>query len=356
MSDQKFTSKAELAANKCFKTFYNHRLLLLFIAMMALTASSIYFNMRLGRLSASPNDLTWWVMPLAYSFLDIALLCLGLALFAGAVRGALGVVTWVWFYFLLALSLFACLSCIIALDAENSRSGDAFARAQLVQSLDVANANVETWQSNVQNTIRHRTRFNQTLNEAEAKRDAIIAEIQALDSATPPNLVVFKRAEPFLPAGINADDFQTVARLVFGFALVITPLVCGAVLSQLFSRFQPQPHDDDGGRKKPEKAASPGEKPKTGTKWPNFNTEPAPVMAEDKAPAVLNVAALEKVRKWLMGETGRVTRAKIKYRSGNLNYDDVSLIINELLRTGHLVRMGNGQLKVGEFSVKAVSP
>lgn len=354
MSEQKFTSKAELAANKCFKTFYNHRLLLLFAAMLALTGASIYFNMRLGRLSASPNDFTWWVMPAAYSFLDVALLCLGLALFAGAVRGALGVVSWVWFYFLLGLSLFACLSCIIALDAENSRAGDAFKRAQLERSLAAANANVETWQRNVQTTVLHRTRFNKTLSEAEAKRDAIAAQIHALDSATPPNLVVFKRIEPFLPPGINADDFRTLARLVFGFALVITPLVCGAVLSQVFGRYHVEHGGDDGGRKKPEKTISPGEKPKIGTKWPNFNSEP--VMAEDKAPAVLNVAALEKVRKWLMGESGRVTRAKIKYRSGNLNYDDVSLIINELLRTGHLVRMGNGQLKVGEFSVKAVLP
>lgn len=365
MTNMNFNSKAEELARKWFEIFNNHKMLLLFLSMMMLTVSSIYFNMRLGRLSASPSDFTWWVLPAAYSFLDIALLCLGLALFAGVIRGILWGVSWCWFFFLLILSLWACLSCIIALDAEKSSSGDSFKRQQLERSLSDANNSVSTWQRNTALTIKHKTRFNETLNEAIDRRDSIVDEISKLDSSTPPNLIIFEKAEAFLPPWLDSDSFQTLARLIFGFALVITPLVVGAVLSQVLSVYSSnRPAPPTTGRKK---TVSPSESEHFGeNKWPNFNTapEPAPIRAEiAESPrkqgkvdgkATLNREALAKVREWLEGEAGRVTRNKIKYRSGNLNYENVSLIIDELLKTGHLERMGNGQLKVGENRLKAV--
>ena len=69
---------------------------------------------------------------------------------------------------------------------------------------------------------------------------------------------------------------------------------------------------------------------------------------------VLNREALAKVREWLRGEEGRVTRQQIKYRSGNLNYDNVSLIIEALLTEGSLTRMSNGQLKAATPTLRAV--
>jgi len=209
MSGHNSTSKAEALAHKWFEIFNNHKMLLLFLSMMMLTVSSIYFNMRLGRLSASPSDFTWWVLPAAYSFLDIALLCIGLALFAGAIRGLLWMVSWVWFSFLLILSLWACLSCIIALDAEKASSGDAFKRQQLERALVDANDSVSTWKRNTALTIKHKTRFNETLREAIERRDSIVDEISKLDSSTPPNLIIFEKAEAFLPPWLDSDSFQT---------------------------------------------------------------------------------------------------------------------------------------------------
>ena len=364
MSTRNFTSKAERLAHKWFEIFNNHKMLLLFLSMLALTASSIYFNMRLGRLSASPSDLTWWVLPAAYSFLDIALLCIGLALFAGVIRGLLWVVSWSWFCFLLALSLWACLSCIIALDAEKASSGDAFKRQQLELALANANDQVATWQRNTNMTINHKSRFNKTLNEAIDRRDRIVNQISRLDASTPPNLVIFEKAEPFLPPWLDADTFQTLARMIFGFALVITPLVVGAVLSQVLAVYSSKrPTPPNGGRK----SVSPGENDSfSETKWQNFTNDAEPAqtraqMAETprttgkvEQSAVLNREALAAVRDWLRGEEGRVTRQQIKYRSGNLNYENVSLIIEALLTEGSLTRMSNGQLKASKPQLRAV--
>lgn len=364
MSDRNFNSKAERLAHRWFEIFNNHKMLLLFLSMLMLTGSSIYFNMRLGRLSASPADLTWWVLPAAYSFLDIALLCIGLALFAGVIRGLLWVVSWVWFVFLLMLSLWACLSCIIALDAEKASSGDSFKRQQLERALADANDSVSTWKRNTALTIKHKTRFNDTLNDEIKKRDRIVKEISKLDATTPPNLIIFEKAEVFLPVWLDSESFQTLARLVFGFALVITPLVVGAVLSQVLSVYSTRPTPPNGGRRN---AVSPGESDSFGqNKWQNFNTqpEPAPIRAEKAESAhgegrvaqaaALNREALGKVREWLRSEEGRVTRQQIKYRSGNLNYENVTLIIGALLSEGWLHRMSNNQLKAGKPKLKAV--
>jgi len=226
-------SKAEQLASDWFEKFNNHKMLFGFSAMLILTVCSIYFNMRLGRLSASPSDNTWYIMPLAYSFLDVAALVLAMAIFAGAVRGIMKFAASVWFTYLIALSLFACLSCIIALDAQKASSGDTFKRQQLEIALAQANDNVKTWQRNVANTINHRSKFQRTLNDAIEKRDDLIYEISKLDSSTPANQVVFEKMDPFMPAWIDQDMFKTLARLAFGIAMVITPLLLTAVMAHV---------------------------------------------------------------------------------------------------------------------------
>jgi len=234
----------------------------------------------------------------------------------------------------------------------------------LERALANANDQVATWQRNTNMTVKHKTRFNETLNEALERRDSIVNEISKLDSSTPPNLVIFEKAEPFLPPWLDSDSFQTLARMIFGFALVITPLVVGAVLSQVLAVYSSKrPTPPDGGRK----SFSPGENDEwSQNKWQNFtnDAEPAPINAEmAESPrntgnvgksAVLNREALAAVRDWLRGEEGRVTRQQIKYRSGNLNYDNVSLIIEALLNEGWLCRMANGQLKADKPVLRAV--
>ena len=202
------------------------------------------------------------------------------------------------------------------------------------------------------------------MDDAVAQRDNLVDRIAQLDSSTPPAQVIFEKFESFLPAWMSADMFKTLARLIFGIAMVCTPLVLAAILAQVLGSHSPQPRRR---QPRPQNTVSPSENPNFGqNKWPNFDSSPstAPTRAElAESPqkqgradgkTTLNREALSKVRQWLEGESGRVTRNKIKYRSGNLNYENVSLIIDELLKTGHLERMGNGQLRVGENRLKIV--
>lgn len=227
-------SKAEALAQRWFHTFQNHRMLFGFSAMMILTACSIYFNFRLGQLNANPGDKTWYVMPLSYSFLDVAALVLAMVLFAGAIRGfILRVVSWAWFGYLVALSLFACLSCILALDAMSVSTGDAFKRHQLETALVQANRNVDTWQTNFERTEKHKSKFNARLNDAVDRRDDLIHQISKLDSSTPPAQVVFEKVLPLMPAWMDEDMLKTYARLAFGVAMILTPLLLTGVLANV---------------------------------------------------------------------------------------------------------------------------
>ena len=367
MSGHNSTSKAEALAHKWFEIFNNHKMLLLFFSMLCLTASSIYFNFRLGRLNASASDFTWYVMPLSYSFLDIRLLAIGMALFCGVISGFLRVVSWVWFYVLLTLSLFACLSCLIALDAEKASSGDAFKRQQLERALATANDSVDTWSRNVALTIKHKSRFQDRLDHAIYQRDSLVNEISELDSSTPPSQVIFEKAESFLPVWMDGDMFKTLSRLTFGVSMIVTPLLVTAILSQVLSLYSSST-PPSGGRKR----VSPEQNHKfTENKWPNFTgaDEPAPIRAEFRESAdssgpvttseeveELDREALRQVRQWLKGEEGnRVTRQQIKYRSGQKRYEQVSLIIAELEREGWLNRMKNRQLKATRPQLRAVN-
>lgn len=230
-------SNADKHTEKWFKLFNDHKLLFGFGSMLILTVCSIYFNMRLGQLNSNANDWTWLIMPLSYSFLDIALLCISMALFAGVITGVLWLVSWVWFAFLLTLSLFACLSCIIALDAQQTATGDDFLRNQYNQELAVANKAVATWTRNVELAVNHKTKHQNTLNEKIKERDAITKKISKLnDDFIPASQVVFEKLQPFLPAWCDADVAKTISRLAFGIAMIITPLLLSGILMNATSQ------------------------------------------------------------------------------------------------------------------------
>ena len=228
------TSKAELKAQELFHKFNEHRMLIGFTAMAILTVCSIYFNFRLGSLNSNPSDYTRVVMPLSYSFLDIAALVFAMCLFSNLIKSfLLKLISWVWFGYLVALSLFACLSCIIALDAQNASSGDEFKRQQLNIALAQANRDVETWQSNVANADKFKTKHQITLQGVIQERNKLIDEISKLDSSTPAAQVVFESGLAFMPAWMDEDQFRLFARLAFGVAMILTPLLLTGLLAHV---------------------------------------------------------------------------------------------------------------------------
>jgi len=229
-------SKAEAIAQAGFNAFNQHRIFFGFSSMLILTACSIYYNFRLGQLNSSPSDLTRIVMPLSYSFLDIALLALAMVLFANLIKNViLSILGWAWFSYLLTLSLFACLSCILALDAQKTSSGDAFKRDQLTISLAKANDSVETWSNNVKNADKFKSKHQGKLEEVTEYRDDLIKQIAKLDASTPSSQVVFSAGLAFMPRWMDEDQFRLYARLAFGFAMIITPLLLTAVLVNILA-------------------------------------------------------------------------------------------------------------------------
>lgn len=240
-------SRSERMAKKWFHWFNNNRMLFGFISLITLTACSIYFNFKLGQLNSNPSDYTSIVMPLAYSFLDVAALAFAMVLFAGLIRGGiLNLFTWAWFGYLVTLSLFACLSCIIALDAQNASSGDEFKRQKLEAALVNAEKNVATWQNNVDKTEKHKSRFQDRLDEAYARQDDLIAEISKLDASTPAAQVIFESGLAFMPAWMDEDQFRLFARMAFGIAMIITPLLLTGVLANILgSGTRRRDYDDE---------------------------------------------------------------------------------------------------------------
>lgn len=224
-------SKAEALAQYWFHKFNNSRMLFGFASLLILTTCSIYFNFKLGEMNSNQADATSWVMPLSYSFLDVSALVLAMCLFAGLIKGfLLRVVSWAWFGYLVSLSLFACLSYIIALDSMKASSGDEFKRQQLEMALVQANKNVDTWQNNFEKTERHKSKFQSKLDAAIEQRDIYIQQISKLDSSTPPSQVIFERGLAIMPVWMDEDQFRLFARLAFGVAMIITPLLLTGVL------------------------------------------------------------------------------------------------------------------------------
>lgn len=344
-------SKAEALAQRWFHTFQNHRMLFGFSAMMILTACSIYFNFRLGQLNANPGDKTWYVMPLSYSFLDVAALVLAMVLFAGAIRGfILRVVSWAWFSYLVALSLFACLSCILALDAMSVSTGDAFKRQQLETALVQANRNVDTWQTNFERTEKHKSKFNARLNDAVDRRDKLINKISKLDSSTPPAQVVFEKVLPLMPAWMDEDMLKTYARLAFGVAMILTPLLLTGVLANVLgsgsredkSLGKPLTSTESGSVpvSVPKQAKSPksdGLKTELGLKLVKTDTNRTQNTELRKPRGTKHANTLRLKEAILAGEPVRYDDLKDRYGVGK---STISSVLKELADDGHVEKNG----------------
>lgn len=234
-------SKTNELARAGYVWFSNHRMLLGFSMMIALTASSIYFNIQLGVLNSDAATWSRWIMPASYSFLDVSLLVLFMCLFAGAIKNF-----FIWFsaagwaLVLLCLSLFACVSYILAIDETKSSHGSAFEVEQKKSALAEANEQVATAQHAYNTTERYKKRRKNELEEAKEYRDNLIEDIKMLEKATPPALAIFDVLATQIDYKKTPEELKFWARLIFGFAIIITPLILTAVLSDVFGR-DPQP-------------------------------------------------------------------------------------------------------------------
>lgn len=233
-------SRAESWAIAIYEQINNSRLLLGLIVMAALTAISITFNYIIGSWTASdPSSAA--LLPKGYALLDIALIFLCTMLAVGITSVFLRLFTAIWVVFLLALSLWACASFIVAVDSRGNSTATDQKIEQLKSNITEAEKRVASWQAKLDNTKSHHTHFDGKLKEAEANRDAYQNELAELERENPPPaLMIFKRFEHLVP--MTEDTFRFLVRITWGAALIITPLLCMAIIAsevkQMMAKFR----------------------------------------------------------------------------------------------------------------------
>ena len=149
-------SKPDLIALWLFEKSGNWRTLLAFILVALLTIISITFNVSLGQLSGVDTT-SKILLPTGYALLDLS--ALFLSGYIGVNSSSLWrkVPAWLWFGFLICLSLWAAASFTVAIDTKALNKDLEHSIAQKRLELAALNSDVELWRSNVANTVNHRT-------------------------------------------------------------------------------------------------------------------------------------------------------------------------------------------------------
>jgi len=99
-----------------FKFVSNWRLLLAFVLILSLTAISTTFNVLLGTISGA-DDISKMILPAGYALLDLSALFLSGYISMKAFSIWRKLFAWLWFGFLLCLSLWAAASFTLAIDS-----------------------------------------------------------------------------------------------------------------------------------------------------------------------------------------------------------------------------------------------
>lgn len=371
----------ERVALGLFNFASNWRLLLAFVLILSLTAISITFNVLLGALSGA-DDVSKIILPTGYALLDLSALFLS---------GYIGMKTfsvwrklfaWLWFAFLLCLSLWAAASFTLAIDTKTQSQDLERSIEQKRAEVISLNRDVELWQANVANTVNHRTRYQQTLEEIQHRRLMASDELQAMEMNLPkPTMAIYNMTASLF--SVTPEALQTLVRLFWAGALTLSPLVIMLLISaekpstppskkashppemttsrsSWTQKFQNWRHRR-GVRKNVNKTVRQSrmqtphelrqknaELPENRATQTNFvaaqRDSVAPVKGHNQHTEAVDLNGLNHAKAWLKEQAkGRVTRDKITKASKLKNREGVSRIIENLIETGLLQRLANGQ-------------
>lgn len=224
LSQAKVTqSRPEQIGQWLFKTTSNWRTVLAFLLVAALTFISIRFNIELGKLSAV-DETSKQLLPTGYALLDLAALFLsgyvGLKT-RSPVRKA---IAWIWFAFLLTLSLWAAAAFTMSVDYRQSLAPLDAQIDQKRRELVTQSATVSIWQKNVEEAVRFKTRHQNTLSREQIKETMLAGELAHLEAQrVPPAQIIYERAAPYF--GVDAAVLQLIIRLAWAAALTLSPIV-----------------------------------------------------------------------------------------------------------------------------------
>ena len=370
-------SKAKVFTGKCVAIAGNSRGLLGLLVVLGLTIISIRFNWELGKLSAPAGDeISNKLMPAGYALLDLAALFLCGYIGLKTQDKFRKAVAWFWFSFLLSLSLWAAMSFAISVDYRAGSQHQDAKIAALQAIADDRAAQVDRWQTNLDNTELYKTRYQGFLDQASREHQAAVAKLNAaFDQDIPPALAIYYAVAPLV--GVNPDTMATIMRLVWAAGLTLSPLVVMMLVAAEFmstnaaAGAQAQNHQPTPPTPPEDKKPKPHPRPEEPERVANFpaqqgNTRPFPaphpipaacndrptvaekvegVRGHNKHTPTLDLNGLKKASVWLEGQpVGRITRNKLQAASGVKGRESVSKIIGELINRGELTRLGNKQL------------
>lgn len=376
------TSRPERLAQWLSETSTNWLPLFGFVITALLTVISVTFNYELGKMSAV-DEISQQLLPKGYALLDFGALFLA---------GLLGMITsiwrkaiaWVWFAFLLSLSLWAAASFTMSVDARLANSDLNHAIEQKKIEVEALNKDVEIWHQNVAESVNFKTKHQNTLTQVQARQKTASDELHQLESKlTAPTMVIYERIAPLI--GVTADTLNLIIRLLWSTAITLSPLVFSLIG---YAEFRKKPQ----GSTQPQiKAPLPSEMTTTRSSWteelqnwrnqrkvrqflaktkraknanelqqkkaelpenraiqPNFvaaqREAVTPIKGNNQHTEAVDLNGLNHAKAWLQEQAaGRVTRDKITKASKIKSREGVSKIIASLIDLGLLKKLANGQ-------------
>lgn len=370
-------SKPEKIAQWLFNTSSNWRNVLAFVLIAALTYISMRLNIELGILSAV-DDTSRELLPTGYALLDLCGLFLSGYLGIKSRSIILKCIAFIWFTYLLALSLWAAASFTISIDSRVDNADIVYQIEQKKETIENLTVQVGVWTKNLQGTQNYKTAYQVKLDQIKAEKLAAESELQNLEKTnTPPTQAIYQKVAPFTP--FSPETLNLIIRLCWAAALTLSPLVLALLiaaelhnskmttarplqetarpklrdkLKQSLQRRKARKFITRTAAKSTQKMTSKPaveliQKVAQKTNDRSFQSEndlaPAPIKGHNQHTETLNLNALRFVQLWLVKQKeGRVTRAKITAASRLHNRESVTKIIQALLNSGELVQYENG--------------
>lgn len=221
------TSRPERIAQWLHQNSMNWRPLFGFVLITLLGYISIRFNYELGMLSAV-DETSQSLLPYGYALLDLC--CLFLAGYVG-IRSRSRLrkfIAWVWFTFLLSLSLWAAASFTLAIDSQQESQDLTHAINQQKIELESLNQEVEIWRQNVSEAVNFKTKHQNTLKEVQSRQRASSDKLHVLESQVPiPTMAIYEKTAPLL--GLTSDTLNLIIRLCWAAAVTLSPLILSLI-------------------------------------------------------------------------------------------------------------------------------
>lgn len=217
------TSKPEAVTTWLLTNIGGFKNLLGLLVVASLTIISICFNIELGRLLAV-DKVSGTLLPIGYASLDLAALFLSGYVAVKSRKPILKAMAWLWFLLLVSLSLFAAASYSVSVDARLSQSGTLALTASHKEAIAQLEEQGRYWTAKLQSAPSYRSATQAKLNAIQAQKDEHLASLSKAEAnVRPAPLAIFYRMP--LPKGMNPEEAAAIMRLVWSFAMIVTPLL-----------------------------------------------------------------------------------------------------------------------------------